>query len=143
MSLPMYTPDADDAQVVISDNVHLIDFRQLQELHQDVDWARGRSLLDLQRAVAASDLVITAWDGATMVGCVRVLSDFVFRAVLCDVIVHPRYRGQGIGTLLVEQVVAHERLSRVQKFTLLTTTARHFYERLGWRRYPGEGMVYE
>jgi GNAT superfamily N-acetyltransferase len=87
--------------------------------------------------------VLTAWDGTTLVGCVRVLSDFVFRAVLCDVVVHAQYRGQGIGRMLVGRVLEHERLARVRKFTLMTTTARGFYERLGWKRYPGEGMVYE
>lgn len=142
MSLPMYTSDA-DASVVISDDLQGIDYHQLQALHQDTPWAMGRALLDLQRAVAASDLVLTAWDGPVLVGCVRVLSDFVYRAVLCDVIVHPAYRGQGIGSKLVAQVTAHPRLARVQKFTLMTTTARGFYERLGWHPYPGEGMVYE
>ncbi|HWE63186.1 MAG TPA: GNAT family N-acetyltransferase [Chloroflexota bacterium] len=121
----------------------MIDYHQLQALQQATSWARGRSLLDLQRAVAASDLVLTAWSGDSLVGCVRVLSDFVFRAVLCDVIVHPAYRGQGIGRMLIERVTDHPRLARVQKFTLLTASARSFYERLGWRRYPGEGMVYE
>jgi GNAT superfamily N-acetyltransferase len=71
------------------------------------------------------------------------LTDFVYRAVLCDVVVHHEYRRQGIGRALVEQVTSHPRLARVQKFTLLTATARSFYERLGWHRYPGVGMVYE
>lgn len=140
MSLPMYTPDAD---VAITDDVRAIDFHQLQALQQDASWAHGRSLLDLQHAVAASDLILTAWSGDTLVGCVRVLSDFVYRAVLCDVIVHPAYRGQGVGRMLVKGATEHPRLARVQKFTLLTTNARSFYERLGWRRYPGEGMVFE
>jgi GNAT superfamily N-acetyltransferase len=136
----MYTLDD---EVAITDDARMIDFHQLQALQQATSWARGRSLLDLQRAVTASDLVLTAWSGDRLVGCARVLSDFIFRAVLCDVIVDPAYRGQGIGRLLVERVVDHPRLARVQKFTLLTTSARSFYERLGWRRYPGEGMVYE
>jgi GNAT superfamily N-acetyltransferase len=136
----MYTPDA---EVAITDDARAIDYHQLQALQHETSWARDRSLLDLQRAVAASDLVLTAWCGDRLVGCVRVLSDFVFRAVLCDVIVDPDYRGQGIGRLLVERVTEHPRLARVQKFTLLTASARSFYERLGWRRYPGEGMVYE
>lgn len=140
MSLPMYTPDP---EVVISDDRNAIDYAQLQVLHQETSWASGRSVLDLQRAIAGSDLVLIAWDGETLVGCVRVLSDFVFRAVLCDVIVHPDYRGQGIGRMLVERVISHRRLARVRKFTLLTTTASGFYERLGWHRYPGEGMVYD
>ena len=140
MAAPMYS---DVAELVISDDPRMIDFQQLCALQQETSWAQDRSTLDLQRAVAASDLVLTAWIGATLVGCVRVLSDFVYRAVLCDVVVHPDYRKQGIGRLLVEGVTEHSRLARVHKFTLLTTTARPFYERLGWRRYPGEGMVYE
>lgn len=140
MALPMYTAEP---EVVISDDPHQIDYHQLQALQQETDWAQDRSLLDLQLAVAGSDLVLTAWDGTTLVGCVRVLSDFVFRAVLCDVIVHPQYRGQGIGRTLVEAVLGHERLGRVRKFTLLTASARGFYERLGWKPYPGVGMVYE
>ena len=140
MTLPMVLQDG---EVVISDDVHAIDFHQLHALQQDASWARGRGVLDLQRAVACSDLVLTAWCGSRLVGCVRVLTDFVYRAVLCDVIVHPDFRQQGIGRRLVTGVTGHPRLARVQKFTLLTSTARGFYEGLGWRRYPGEGMVYE
>lgn len=127
----------------VSDDPHTVDYQQLRSLHQETSWARDRTLFDLQRAIAASDLVLTAWIGSTLVGCVRVLSDFVYRAILCDVIVHPNYRRQGIGTLLVEHATSHPRLARVQKFTLLTETAGPFYQRLGWKEYPGVGMVLE
>lgn len=140
MAAPMYSSKA---ALEICDDARDVDFQQLRALQQDTSWAQDRSLLDLQRAVAASDLVLTAWYGDTLVGCVRVLTDFVYRAVLCDVIVHQDYRGQGIGRLLVQRTTEHPRLARVQKFTLLTATARPFYERLGWRPYPGEGMIYE
>jgi GNAT superfamily N-acetyltransferase len=132
-----------EPKIRLSDDARSIDFDQLRSLQSETSWAQDRTLFDLQRAVAASDLVITAWYGSTLIGCVRVLSDFVYRAVLCDVIVHPAYRRHGIGRMLVEEVTSHPRLARVQKFTLLTTTARQFYERLGWTRYPGEGMVWE
>ena len=132
-----------EPKVRLTDDARAIDFDQLRALQSETTWAQDRTLFDLQRAVAASDLVITAWHGSTLVGCVRVLSDFVYRAVLCDVIVHPAYRRQGIGRMLVEEATSHPRLSRVQKFTLLTAGARAFYERLGWKRYPGEGMVLE
>jgi GNAT superfamily N-acetyltransferase len=129
--------------VEVSDDPRAVDFPQLRALQQETAWARDRALFDLQRAIAASDLVLTAWIGSTLVGCVRVLSDFVYRAILCDVIVHPAYRRQGIGSLLVESATTHPRLARVQKFTLLTATAGSFYRRLGWQEYPGVGMVWE
>jgi GNAT superfamily N-acetyltransferase len=140
MAAPMFTTDT---AVFVTDDAGAVDFYQLRALQQETSWARDRSLLDLQRAVAASDLVITVWRDETLIGCARVLTDFVYRAVLCDVIVHSAYRQQGIGRLLVEQVTGHPRLARVRKFSLLTSTARSFYEHLGWRRYPGEGMIYE
>src|SRR5689334_18275349 len=129
MNAPMYSTND---ELEISDDPHAIDFHQLRALQQETSWAKERSLIDLQRAVAATDLVLTAWHEGTLVGCVRVLTDFVYRAVLCDVVVHSEYRRQGIGRALVEQVTSHPRLARVQKFTLLTTTARGFYEHLGW-----------
>jgi GNAT superfamily N-acetyltransferase len=140
MAAPMYCAEH---LVRVSDDPRAVDFDQLRALHQDTSWAQDRTLFDLQRAVAASSLVVTAWSGLTLIGCVRVLSDFVYRAMLCDVIVHPDYRRQGIGRLLVEHVTSHPRLDRVQKFTLLTASAGSFYRRLGWKRYPGEGMVFE
>ena len=132
-----------DSELSISDDPRVVDFHQLLQLQQEASWARDRSILDLHRAIVSSDLVITAWQGELLVGCVRILSDFIYRAVLCDVIVHPDFRGRGVGTLLVQTATEHPRLARVSKFTLLTTSARAFYERLGWKRYPGEGMVYE
>lgn len=140
MAAPMFTTDTD---VFVTDDVGALDFHQLRALQQETSWARDRSLLDLQRAVAASDLVVSAWRGSTLIGCARVLTDFVYRAVLCDVIVHSAYRHQGIGRKLVEEVTGHPRMAGVSKFSLLTTTAQPFYEHLGWRRYPGEGMIYE
>jgi GNAT superfamily N-acetyltransferase len=140
MAAPMFTTDT---AIFVTDDVEALDIHQLRTLQQETSWARDRSLLDLQRAVAASDLVVTAWLGGTLVGCARVLTDFVFRAVLCDVVVHSAYRNQGVGRQLVEGVTGHPRLARVRKFTLLTSTARPFYEHLGWRPYPGEGMMYE
>ena len=140
MAAPMFTADT---ALTVTDDVGTLDLSQLRDLQRQTSWARNRTLLDLERAVAGSDLVITAWQDDRLVGCARVLTDFVYRAILCDVIVHPLHRRQGVGRLLVEAVTGHPRLSRVQKFTLLTSTARPFYERLGWRRYPGEGMIYE
>ncbi len=48
-----------------------------------------------------SSYVVSAWDGDTLVGCARVLSDGAVRSVLYDLAVLPDYQGQGIGSTLL------------------------------------------
>ena len=72
------------------------DLQQLLALFEQAEWARGRSLEDTQRMLAETDVTISAWDGPQLVGFGRVLTDYVFRASIWDVIVdkelpRPRY----------------------------------------------------
>ena len=61
-----------------------------------------------QNARAARDyahLVVTAWHGAAAVGTLTVWSDGVNFAMIDDVVVHPEYRGRGIGTSLMREAL--------------------------------------
>lgn len=42
-----------------------------------------------------STIVYSAWDEGKMVGCVRALSDRMFRSVILDLAVLPEYQGWG------------------------------------------------
>ncbi len=44
-----------------------------------------------------STFVVSAWDGATLVGAARVLSDGIAVALVQHLGVHPAYQGRGIG----------------------------------------------
>lgn len=50
-----------------------------------------------------SSYVVSAWDGDTLVGCVRALSDGAVRSVLYDLAVLPGYQGQGIGSAILRR----------------------------------------
>jgi GNAT superfamily N-acetyltransferase len=113
----------------------------LRALHDTAAWARDRSPGQLRALLRHSDLFLTAWDGADLVGCARVLTDYAARALICDVIVHPNYQGQGIGRLLVEAVETHPALRDVEMLCLFTTHKRDFYTHLGWEEHPGHGMI--
>ncbi len=130
-----------DAQSVTVSETREIPLHQLRRLHDTTTWARGRTQAQLQAILRHSDIFLTAWDGATLVGCVRVLTDFVVRALVCDVIVDPAYQGLGLGRLLVEAVEAHPALRDVEQIALFTTRKRDFYAHLGWDDHPGHGMV--
>lgn len=108
--------------------------RQLQQLF-DVTafWARERSLEDLAIAIANSDPVVSVWDGDRLIGCARATSDGIYRASIWDVAVHPDYQGMGLGRKLVETVISHPQLARVERVYLTTTHQQSFYKRIGFQ----------
>ncbi|HEY9845449.1 MAG TPA: GNAT family N-acetyltransferase, partial [Candidatus Caenarcaniphilales bacterium] len=92
-------------------------------------------------AIAHSKPVMTVWDGEHLIGFARATSDGIYRATIWDVIIHPDYRGAGLGRKLVEKLLAHPHLSQVERVYLMTTHQQHFYERLGFQRNSSTTMV--
>ena len=92
------------------------DPQHLLALFEQPDWARGRAREDIQRMLAETDVTISAWDGAKLVGFGRVLTDYVFRASIWDVIVDAHYQDQDIGKGLVQRILTHSSLVRVELF---------------------------
>lgn len=118
-----------------------IDVTLLKDLYQYAPWANERSLSDIKTALSNSTLVISAWDRDLLVGFARVLSDRVFRATIWDVIVHPEYQKEGIGSILIEKIISHPLLKKVDRFWLNTKYPK-FYEKFGFVS-SREGMLLE
>lgn len=109
------------------------DLQQLQRLFQVAAfWAKDRSLADMATAIAHSCPVVTAWDGARLIGFARATSDGVYRATLWDVVIDPDYQGGGLGRKLVQTVLSHSHISRVERVYLMTTHEQGFYQRIGF-----------
>lgn len=104
-------------------------------------WAKDRQLDDLEIAIANSDPVISTWDAERLIGFARATSDGIYRATIWDVVVHPDYRGAGLGSKLVETVIAHPRVNRVERVYLMTTHQQRFYERIGFEYNQTTTMV--
>ncbi len=104
-------------------------------------WAQKRKIEDLEIAIANSDPVVTVWNENRLIGFARATSDGIYRASIWDVIVHPTYQGEGLGHKLVETVLSHPRLSRVERVYLMTTHQQKFYERIGFQANDTTTMV--
>jgi N-acetylglutamate synthase-like GNAT family acetyltransferase len=129
-------------QIRFSDCRTEIDFQQLQQLFSlSAFWAQNRSIEDLTIAIENSDPVITLWDGERLIGFARATSDGIYRATIWDVVIHPEYRGVGLGSKLVETVLSHPRMSRVERVYLMTTHKQEFYERIGFQCNSSTTMV--
>lgn len=118
------------------------DMRQLQALFQAAAfWAKDRSLEDMAVAIAHSHPVVTVWDGEKLIGFARATSDGVYRATLWDVVIDPDYQGGGLGRKLVQTVLSHPHVSRVERVYLMTTNEQGFYDRIGFKPNPTTTMV--
>ncbi len=110
-----------------------IDLEQLQELlNLSAFWAQGRKKEDLEIAIRYSDPVVSVWNKEQMVGFARATSDGIYRATIWDVVIHPEYRGARLGRKLVETVLSHQKVNRVERVYLMTTNQQSFYERIGF-----------
>lgn len=113
-----------------------VDIKQLQELFKlTAFWAQNRTQEDLEIAIANSDPTISVWDGDRLIGFSRATSDCVYRATIWDVVIHPDYRGLGLGRKMIETLLNHPRVCRVERVYLMTTYQQGFYTRLGFQ-YP-------
>lgn len=130
-------------QIRVCDRQADIDIQQLQDLFKlAAFWAQNRSLEDLEIAIANSDPVISIWDNDRLIGFTRATSDCVFRATIWDVVIHPDYRGQGLGRKLIETLLDHPRIRRVERVYLMTTYQQEFYLKLGFEfPNPSTSMV--
>jgi len=110
---------------------------QLYKLFVSVGWAdeatTTQSMIDnFNKSFINSIIVFSAWDNDLLVGCVRVLSDKMFRSVIYDLAVLPEYQGNGIGKELVKK--CREEIPNSEWLVGTTNERASFYEKLGFEK---------
>jgi len=107
---------------------------QLHKLYQKEWWTEIRTLHETQKVVENSQIVIAIVDeNDELEAFVRVLTDYVFKALVFDVIVSEKYRGKGLGRELMTLVQNHNELQEVKHFELYCLPEMvGFYEEFGF-----------
>ncbi len=119
-----------------------IDLDQILQLLQvGAFWAKSRSREKMEIAIANSNPVVTVWDNDRIIGFARATSDGIYRAGIWDVVIHPDYRGWGLGRKLVETVLTHPHVNKVERVYLTTTNQQSFYERIGFEVNSSKTMI--
>ena len=112
-------------------------FDQVVELYNSVGWlayTTDEQKPKLQEAIRNSTYVVTARSSERLIGLARCISDDVSICYLQDILIHPKYQGQGIGRELLANCL--ERFAHVRMKILLTDDEERqkmFYESLGYR----------
>jgi predicted GNAT family N-acyltransferase len=117
---------------------------QIQDLHtmyQSEWWTKGRQLSDIRLMLRHSDLIIAFCDIETkrLVAFARVLTDYVYKASLLDVIVAASHRGQGLGGAVMDRIMNHPALKSVRHLELYCLEEMMpFYQKWGFTEKLGE-----
>ncbi len=110
---------------------------QLLQLYKQTWWAKERKLAEVQRMLNQSDLLfgLCEADTQTLVAFARVLTDGIYRAIVFDVVVSEAHRRQGLGRLLLQQIVSHPVLSQVECIQLFCLPDMlPFYQKHGFEK---------
>jgi predicted N-acetyltransferase YhbS len=87
-----------------------------------------------------ANLVVTAWDGARLVGISRTMTDFVYVAYLADLAVRESHQRRGIGVELMRRTRAA--LGPKAKIVLLAAPAAvEYYPHVGFTKHPSAWVL--
>ncbi|MEG3923975.1 MULTISPECIES: GNAT family N-acetyltransferase [unclassified Microcoleus] len=120
----------------------------LMDLYKNEFWSDKRTREDVVKMLAATDVIIGFVDesdslrdsyASRLIGITRVITDFVYRAMIFDVIIKPTHRKMGLGAKLMDAVLNHPKLQTVEHFYLnCLPNMMPFYERWGFSDDVGE-----
>lgn len=92
---------------------------ELVELYKNEFWSKDRTYQRVVKMLESSDVIIAlVSDDEELIGFCRVLTDFVYRGTLYDVIIKPDYRNMGFGAKLLDAVIHHPQLQEVENMAL-------------------------
>ena len=111
------------------------DEREILPLYASVGWTAYTDRPDvLQKGFENSLLCLAAYEDDRMIGLVRAVGDGQTVVLIQDILVHPAYQRQGVGTRLMDALL--KRFPHVRQIQLLTDDTPKtvsFYESLGFK----------
>ncbi len=112
---------------------------ELLKLFLQTSWAKNRSKQGIAFLLKNTTTYVAVRDNDQLIGFGRAISDGIYRAMLDDIVVDTKYRKQGVGQIIVEQLV--NQLNDVEQVFLNTKLdLEPFYEKYGFSRSKGVTM---
>ena len=110
-------------------------------LNKNAFWAQSRTINDLKKSLANSDVIISIWSDNEIVGFGRALSDGVFRGVLWDIVIDKDHQGKGYGKLIVKNLLNAKMIRKTKKVYLMTTNKKLFYSQIDFTEVISQDLL--
>ena len=113
-------------------------------LENNTFWAKNRTVKDLKKCLANSDVIVSLWVGNEIVGFGRALTDGIYRGVLWDIVIDQNYQGKGFGKLIVQSLLSSKKIKNTKKIYLMTTNKKLFYSQMNFKEATSQNLlIYE
>ncbi|RAV29359.1 GNAT family N-acetyltransferase [Sinomicrobium soli] len=106
-------------------------------------WAKGRKRDTIEKSIAHSMCFGVYAHNGQQVGFARVVTDYSVFAWIMDVFIIPGYRKNGLGRMLLEDIISHPELSGIEKWGLKTLDAHGLYKKFGFRTTTQSELIME
>ena len=110
-------------------------------LDNNAFWAKNRTINDLKKCLAKSDVVISIWVGNEIVGFGRALTDGIYRGVLWDIVIDQNHQGKGFGKLIVNNLLSSKEIKNTKKIYLMTTNKKLFYSQMNFKEVTSQNLL--
>jgi GNAT superfamily N-acetyltransferase len=115
---------------------HEDDFPAIQRLSLAEGWPTPSNRpADALRSWQAAWPALVALSGGSLIGFIRALSDRAVTTYIAEILVIPEWRGRGVGSALL--AVAQHLCPGTRLDLLATAESSPFYQRAGFRQFPG------
>ena len=110
-------------------------------LDRNAFWAKSRTIHDLKKCLANSDVIVSLWVGNEIVGFGRALTDGIYRGVLWDRVIDQNHQGKGFGTLIVQKLLSSKKIKNTKKIYLMTTNKKLFYSQFNFKEVISQNLL--
>ena len=116
-------------------------FKLQQFLNRNAFWAKDRTINDLRKCLANSDVIISIWSHNEPVGFGRALSDGIYRGVLWDIVIDQNHQGKGYGKMIVKNILESNKIKNAKKIYLMTTSKKSFYSQVDFKEVTSQNLL--
>jgi len=110
-------------------------------LENNTFWAKNRTIKDLKKCLANSDVIVSLWVGGEIVGFGRALTDGIYRGVLWDIVIDQNYQGKGFGKLIVKSLLSSKKIKNTKKLYLMTSNKKLFYSQMNFKEVKSQNLL--
>jgi ribosomal protein S18 acetylase RimI-like enzyme len=128
-------------ELLLSTDRARIDIDAVLDMLHRSHWGANTTRDILERAIPNS-VCVGVYRGARQLAFARAITDLATYAYLSDVIVLEEARGQGLGSWMIQSILAHPDLQGLRRIALFTRDARDLYERYGFAEGTTSASVY-